>query len=228
MSSFFLNHSTGAVVLLSGGLDSTVALASTLVNDPKGVVQVLLMDYGQRSFPKELEASRQIAEHYGLPHQVIRLDWLRSTLPEGMQPEGASHHQGNLGLKSVWVPNRNGTILNIAAGVAESLGVNRVVFGANREEAEAGFPDNTTEYWQRLNAALALSTLNQVQVIAPVSDLYKAEIVKRGLELKAPLEKIWSCYEAGEKHCGHCASCQLLKQASQKVAPELWEKLQRA
>jgi 7-cyano-7-deazaguanine synthase len=196
------------LVLLSGGLDSTVTLA-TLMNDPtKEVLRCIAFDYGQRSWNKELKAIRNIALHYALPLQIIKLDWLKALVPEGYTAEfkGTATH-----ISDVWVPNRNGVMLNIAASIAESLGASGVAFGANLDEAEAGFPDNGEEFWHVLNKSLKRSTLTGVKVFAPVGDLRKVDIVRRGMRLHAPLEHIWSCYGNGDLHCGLCSSCQHLK-----------------
>jgi 7-cyano-7-deazaguanine synthase len=209
-------NSTGVVALLSGGLDSLVSLAWVLEATAVSVKTVLSFDYGQRPVKQELAAAVAMAGHYKLPHQIITLPWLKQLLPTGLAQHGQSHLQGALGVNAVWVPNRNGVFLNIAASWAEALGANRITFGANLEEAEAGFPDNSTEAWQRLNTALELFTQNQVQVLAPVSALTKKEIMALGLQLNAPLHYVWSCYEAGEAHCGQCASCLLLKAAAVK------------
>jgi 7-cyano-7-deazaguanine synthase len=202
-----------AVALLSGGLDSTVSLAKILADTSNSIEVVLTFDYGQRPRLKEQQAATAICQHYHLEHHVIKLDWLANLLPSGLQLQGKSHLSGSLEVKDVWVPNRNGVILNIAASWAEGRGATDVLFGANREEAEAGFPDNGVAYWTRLNEALALSTMNQVKVNAPVGHLYKKEIVALGKKLGIPFHLVWSCYEDGEAHCGLCASCKLLKAA---------------
>ncbi|XVJ51473.1 MAG: 7-cyano-7-deazaguanine synthase [Vampirovibrio sp.] len=196
------------LVLLSGGLDSTVSLA-TVMNDPtKEVLRCIAFDYGQRSWVKEQQAVRQISAHYHLPLQTIKLDWLKALVPEGYSPEfkGIATH-----LTDVWVPNRNGVMLNIAASIAESIGANAIAFGANLDEADAGFPDNGEEFWHLLNQCFKRSTLKGIKVWAPVGDLRKTDIVRRGVRLQAPLNLIWSCYGNGALHCGHCSSCLHLK-----------------
>jgi 7-cyano-7-deazaguanine synthase len=111
------------------------------------------------------------------------------------------------------VPNRNGVLLNIAASFAEARGAKSILFGSNREEAEAGFPDNTEDFRERINESLEFSTKNHVKVVAPVGKLYKRAIVAEGLRLGVPFDRIWSCYGPHEKHCGTCDSCKLLKKA---------------
>jgi 7-cyano-7-deazaguanine synthase len=205
------------IVLLSGGLDSTVALAQT-VADGHHIDRVVTFNYGQRALAPELSASKALCKHYGLAQQVISLPWLASVLPQALTPVNqltspelvtqATH----LETKRVWVPNRNGVLLNIAAAVAEGHGASHVVFGANAQEAQ-GFPDNTPDFKQAINQSLWYSTLNHVVVSTPVGHLHKADIIRQGLALNVPLPLIWSCYEDGDTHCGVCPSCLLLKQA---------------
>jgi 7-cyano-7-deazaguanine synthase len=107
---------------------------------------------------------------------------------------------------AVWVPNRNGVFINIAAAFAESLGCEAVVCGFNAEEGQT-FPDNTAEYAQAATAALAYSTLSQVRVWSPTQDLTKVEIVALARRIGAPLQHVWSCYEPGPEPCGECESC---------------------
>jgi 7-cyano-7-deazaguanine synthase len=197
-----------AIVLLSGGLDSTVSLA-TLMEDPHyDVLRCISFNYGQRSWQNEFRAMQAIAQHYNVPLQSIELGWLKHLVPEGYSPgfQGVATH-----LSDVWVPNRNGVMLNIAASIAEALGAGLIAFGANLDEAEAGFPDNSEEYWFALNKSLQYSTLGHVRVWPPVGDLRKKDIVRRAVRLNVPLRYIWSCYGNGQTHCGKCSSCQHLK-----------------
>ena len=205
-----------AVVLMSGGLDSAVSLAHWLSIDGYTASLAVTMDYGQRVVRQEIRAARRLAAHYGVTHQVIDLPWLKQHLPTGYQVGGRAHAEG-LGVADVWVPNRNGVLLNIASSLAEAVGAGTVLFGANQEEAEAGFPDNTQAYWDRVNAGLELSTMNQVQVKAPVGLLTKSEIGQLAQQLNVPLDFVWSCYEDGEVPCGICASCQLFKKATETL-----------
>lgn len=211
-----------AIVLLSGGLDSTVALAETLQHYK--VPFTLTFNYGQRALERELKASEAISRHYGLPHRVISLPWLAELLPQVMASQSdASDTDWNLKpfeTAHVWIPNRNALFLSIAASLAEAHEVQTVVFGANAEEGE-NFPDNTPAFRQKLTDVFALSTLNHVQVLAPVEHLRKKEIIQRGLALQVPLQLIWSCYEGAAQQCGQCPSCTLLKQALREADQEL-------
>ncbi len=200
---------SSAVVILSGGLDSTVALAEVLTQRP--VSLVLTFDYGQRAFAKEKAAASALSKHYQLTHEVIDLPWLAQAVPQALQP-GVKSDADPMALSTVWVPNRNGVFLNIAASFAEARQSSAVVFGANAEEG-VDFPDNAPAFTQAITRSLAYSTLNQVKVLTPVGHLNKPEILALGLKLHAPLNHIWSCYQEGEQHCGQCASCRRLRNA---------------
>jgi 7-cyano-7-deazaguanine synthase len=195
------------IAILSGGLDSTVSLA-VAVRKMK-IVAALTFDYGQRAARREREASRAIARHYRVPHQVIETPWLarltgtalvnrRARLPRLEMSERSA--------KAVWVPNRNGCFIEIAAAHAESMGARRLITGFNREEA-ATFPDNSKAYVGAVNRALSFSTATGVQVVSYTINLDKKEIVRLGRRLGAPLDRIWPCYEGGPEWCRSCESC---------------------
>jgi 7-cyano-7-deazaguanine synthase len=217
--------SDGAVVLLSGGLDSTVALADVVLRKP--VACALTFDYGQRAFKHEFKAAKAIAAHYQISHRVIALPWLAELLPMALTPLSVLKAQGVQEQKAetdaelydvnrVWVPNRNGLFLNIAACFAEALKVNTLIFGANAEEG-VDFPDNTPAFREKLSAVFAFSTLTGVQVETPVGALNKIQIIERGLSLAVPFHLIWSCYEEDDTQCGECPSCLRVQNAQQQV-----------
>jgi 7-cyano-7-deazaguanine synthase len=195
------------VAILSGGLDSTVSLAAA--TRKMDVVLALTFDYGQRAARREREASSKIAKHYKIPHRVIAIPWLarltttalvnrKSALPRNEMSERSA--------KAVWVPNRNGVFIEIAAAHAESLGADRLITGFNKEEAVT-FPDNSPAYVGAINLALAYSTANGVKVVSYTGTLEKKGIVALGRRLDAPLKFIWPCYEGGKRWCGECESC---------------------
>ena len=231
-----------AVALLSGGLDSVVA--ATAAHRDGDVALALTFDYGQRSAERELAAARAVAGALGFEWRAVELPWLAELVPAALARGGAAAPQPDeAGLddaeesgrraRAVWVPNRNGVFLNVAASFAEKLGAGSVVVGFNREEAET-FPDNSRDYLERAAAALELSTLTHVRAVSPTVDMTKPEIVRLGLEIEAPLAHVWSCYEGGEtsassvepKMCGRCESCaRLLRALRSAGAPaEVWPK----
>lgn len=207
-----------AVVLLSGGLDSVVNFKRAL--DERGVSLVLFFDYGQRAVKREEEAVKKIAYRYDVPFQKIRLDFMErfgSALTRGGIPSLGSEEldereKTEQTASLVWVPNRNGIFIEIAAGIAENGGASTVVVGFNREEA-ATFPDNSSDYLDCMNTALHYSTRGKVKLISYTLAMDKRELYRAGKECGAPLDLVWSCYHGGRMMCGECESCQRLKRA---------------
>lgn len=210
------------VVLLSAGLDSTVN-AYEAIKHHHEVVLALTFNYGQRAAKKEIEAAAKIAAHLKIPHKVVDLPWFKdfnksSLLVEDQEvPTGAQVSIDNLErseetAKSVWVPNRNGIFLNIAAAYAEALGAHAVIPGFNAEEAVT-FPDNSKEFMEQATRSMKYSTSNHVTVGCYTIHMKKPDIVRLGQGLKIPWELIWPCYFSGDKWCGQCESCQRSKRA---------------
>jgi 7-cyano-7-deazaguanine synthase len=213
---------SAAVVLLSSGLDSTVNLYRA--QRDMEIRRVLTVDYGQRAARREIAQSQQISKNLGLQHEVIELPWLRaltqtSLVNESVEvPTGASIEMDNLRqsfktAKAVWVPNRNGIFLNIAAAVAESVGAEFVIPGFNIEEA-ATFPDNTQAFLNALDTSFSFSTSSQVKTKCYTTVLDKTQIASMGRELEAPFDLMWPCYFGGEMICGECESCQRFLRAT--------------
>src|SRR5262245_41364348 len=195
------------VAILSGGLDSTVSLAAATRR--MKVVLALTFDYGKRAAKRERAAAARIAKHYRIPHRVIAIPWLAGITATALVNRRAALPRNEMSERSaaaVWVPNRNGVFIEIAAAYAESLGATRLITGFNREEAVT-FPDNSPEYVDAINHALSFSTANGVEVISYTQELEKKEIVALGRRLDAPLQHIWPCYEGGRLWCGECESC---------------------
>ena len=205
--------SNKAVILLSGGLDSLVALG--YAREKYGIELALTFDYGQKSAEKEINASKQIAEDYNIKHKVIVLDWLKEITHTALVADTPVPDK-NLGTldsaKQVWVPNRNGLFLNISASFADSYGYNYIIYGANKDEGRT-FSDNTEEFRAEISKVFETSTLVHPKVIAPLINFTKNDIVRIAMEHSMPLELVQSCYNSGKKHCGVCESCIHLKQA---------------
>ena len=208
-----------SIVLLSGGLDSVVSMACA--SDQSEIILALTFDYGQRAAEREIAAAHACCRIFGVPHRVLRLDWLagisRSALIDASAAiprvdEGQLETMDQASLRAVWVPNRNGLFIHIAAAFAEALGAHLLVTGFNREEGQT-FPDNSTAFVEAINRSLALSTLTSVRVVSYTQRLTKLEIVRLGLDRGAPLDVIYSCYSGEEPMCGACESCARLKRA---------------
>ena len=204
-----------SIILLSGGLDSVVSLALEKKN--LNITLALTFDYGQKSATKEIVASKKLCEFYNLEHKVIKLDWLKEITKTALVsaeevPSGDALNNEENSAKAVWVPNRNGLFLNIAGAFADAQNFSHIIIGANKEEAQT-FPDNTKDFIERVNAEFEFSTRIKPQVVAPLIDCDKVEIVRLALENNVPLEMLNSCYKNTQKHCGICESCVRLKKA---------------
>lgn len=203
------------VILLSGGLDSTVcaALAARTGADHLG----LTFDYGQRH-RREIDAATDVAAHFGFELVLAKLnarEWGGSALtddsiavPTGMDPDAASGS-----IPATYVPARNLVFLSVAVGVAEARGAGAVTIGVNAVDY-SGYPDCRPEFIEAFSRAAALALKRGVEgdpvdVLTPLINMTKAEIVALGSDCKAPFELTWSCYLGGENPCGDCDSCRL-------------------
>lgn len=201
------------IILLSGGLDSLVALGA--FKDKYNITFALTFDYGQKSAQYETEASKNICDYYNISHKVIKLDWLKEITQTALVsnqiiPEENLNTQKSA--DAVWVPNRNGLFLNIAASYADSYGFDYIIFGGNKDEG-ATFPDNTEIFRNSATKLFETSTLVHPIVIAPLINYSKDDIVRLAIDCSIPLEYVRSCYNNGEKHCGKCESCKHLRDA---------------
>lgn len=215
-----------SVILLSGGLDSVVSLAYT--KDEYNIVLALTFDYGQRAAAQEIAASSEISRYYKIEHKVVNLSWLaeitdtslvniNENLPMLEITELDKAELTEKSAQKVWVPNRNGLFVNIAASFADSFGYSHIIFGANKEEA-ATFPDNSAEFIKRTNKTLEYSTQIKPELLAPLINCIKKDIIKIGIEKRIPFNLIRSCYTNASKHCGKCESCLRLKRALSEAA----------
>jgi 7-cyano-7-deazaguanine synthase len=221
----------GSIVLLSGGLDSTVNFKLTV--DRGEARLVLTFDYGQRSATREVAAARAMARRYRVPFRAMKLGWLgdithtalvdRSKSLPHLRPRDLDDikHAALRSAKAVWVPNRNAVFINIAAAFAESLGCAEIVVGFNAEEA-ATFPDNSRDFLVAVNRSLRLSTLAGVRVVSHTTGLKKADVVRLGRRIGAPLDLMWSCYEGGRTMCWRCESCLRLRRALETTGNWEW------
>ncbi len=209
-----------ALVLLSGGLDSTVA-ATLWAARHGGLKLGLCVDYGQRAARREARAAEAVGQalgfavrHATLPllAEVTRTALVRRELPLPQPAPERLDHDAPATADAVWVPNRNGLLVNLAAALAEAQGLEVVVVGFNAEEAQT-FPDNSARFVGHLNACLLDSTRGRVRVEAPLIGLGKAQLLAEGRMAGAPLHLAWSCYEGGATPCGRCESCRRRQRA---------------
>jgi len=204
-----------SVVLLSGGLDSTVTLAYALSLGDE--VIPLTIDYGQRH-QRELLAAKDIASHYGLDRHIIMeldLGCFGSSALTSMDldvPEGTVDAI-NDEIPVTYVPARNIVFLSIAAGLCECEDAHLLYIGANAVDY-SGYPDCRPEFFRHFQRVLEVGTKtgvegSPVEIVTPILKKTKGEIVALGMDLNAPLHLTWSCYKGGERACGRCDSCLL-------------------
>lgn len=208
------------VVLLSAGLDSTYNLYKA--QSECGVALALTFDYGQKSASAEVRQASAICKKLSINHKVLELKWFRdftstslvsvAALPLGPEINLNSYEISKETKMAVWVPNRNGIFLNIAAGYAEGMECTAVIPGFNAEEATT-FSDNSSGFIDALNRSFSFSTHNKILVKCYSTEFTKSQIVSECLKMQVPLEMLWPCYQPGEKWCGQCESCQRLNRA---------------
>jgi 7-cyano-7-deazaguanine synthase len=202
-----------ALVLFSGGLDSTV-LAAQLQAD--GVeTRLLSIDYGQRH-AKELDMAEKIAQALGLPHRILRLPDLGPLLGGSSltddQVELPEGHYAEESMKATVVPNRNMILLALAGGHALSIGFDTIAYAAHAGDHTI-YPDCRPEFADAMEKALGLADWQNLNLLRPFVNFGKEELVRKGNELGAPLQLTWSCYAGREKHCGKCGTCVERKEA---------------
>ena len=202
-----------AVVLFSGGLDSTV-LASHLIS--KGAeVRLLSIDYGQRH-AKELAHGEVLAKHMNLPRKSLLLpdlgDLLKGSSLTDDSVELPEGHYAEESMKATVVPNRNMILLALAGGYALSSGFDTIAYAAHAGDHFI-YPDCRPEFAEAMEKALGLADWNDLSLYRPFVDMTKADLVRLGTELGTPLEMTWSCYAGMDVHCGKCGTCVERKEA---------------
>ena len=206
-----------ALVLASGGVDSTTCLGLAVNKYGKENVIALTVAYGQKH-TKEIEAARKTAEYYGVEHLYLNLEPIfrysdcsllkhsDREIPHESYAEQLKETDGSP--VSTYVPFRNGLFLSSAASIALSKECGVIYYGAHADDS-AGFayPDCSPVFNQAMNEAIWEGSGHQLKIEAPFVNVSKAEVVRIGLELGVPYELTWSCYEGGEKPCGKCGTC---------------------
>lgn len=198
-----------SLVVLSGGLDSCVALA--LAQRESEYVETISFDYGQRH-KKELESAQKISHHYDCVwrKEPVSLGHGGVLMDQGAQmPQMTYMELGQkVGPSPTYVPYRNGTFLSHATSIALERNIDTVYAGMHAEDAHNwAYPDCTPEFIGAMQNAIYIGTYFKVRLVCPFTYKSKTDIVKLGIELGAPLHLTWSCYEGGETACGKCPTC---------------------
>ena len=207
-----------SAIIVSGGMDSITLLYEWKERIALGIS----FDYGSNHNAKEIPFAKMHCERLGIRHITIPLafihQYFKSSLLEGAEaiPEG---HYTDESMKSTVVPFRNGIMLAIAVGVAESRGLKNVLI-ANHSGDHAIYPDCRGEFIEAFDASTQAGTYEGVRIMAPYTYLSKTEIAKRGKEMGIRYEETWSCYKGGERHCGICGTCVERKEALREAGCE--------
>lgn len=195
-----------ALIILSGGLDSTVLLHQLLAENYQ--VQAISFDYGQKHI-RELQCAQFQTKKHNIPHKIIDLSFINQHFQSDLLQSGGKIPEGHYeaeNMKATVVPNRNMIMLSIAAGVAISEKIPQLFYGAHAGD-HAIYPDCRTEFIEKLKDTLAICDWEPINLQAPFQNLDKTQIVKKGLQLKVDFTQTQTCYNGQEKACGKCGSC---------------------
>jgi 7-cyano-7-deazaguanine synthase len=220
-----------AVVLLSGGMDSCVCAA--IARDRHGAENIALLHagYGQRTEARERQSFEAIADFYGAKDRlIVRLDHFRAIGGSALTdaniavPENELYKPGPHGstIPVTYVPFRNAHFLSVGVSWAEAIGANYLYIGAVAEDS-SGYPDCRPEYYDTFQELIRVGTRpeTEIEIVTPVISLKKNAIIRRGIELGAPLHLTWSCYQGEREACGVCDSCLLrLKAFAEAGTPD--------
>lgn len=200
-----------SIIVLSGGMDSV-----TLLHEYKdNIAMAVTFDYGSNHNVREIECARQNCRILDIPHLVIPLNFIgelfKSSLLEGSDaiPEG---HYTQANMKSTVVPFRNGIMLSVACGLAESNSLRHVMI-ANHSGDHTIYPDCRRGFVDAMSNAMEEGTFEKIDIIAPYTDITKADIARIGKRLGIDYSLTYSCYKGGEHHCGKCGTCVERKEA---------------
>lgn len=209
-----------AIVLSSGGVDSTTCLSLAINDYGKDNVVSVSIFYGQKH-SKELECARKVAAYYDVPHyefdlsSILKYSNCSLLASSNKEIEHRSYaeqiEKDENGKVSTYVPYRNGLMLSVCASLAQSIfeqDETDILIGAHGDDAAGNaYADCSVEFIDTISSAISIGTYGKVKVLAPFYKSNKAAVVKKGLELKTPYELTWSCYEGEEKPCGKCGTC---------------------
>jgi len=195
------------VALVSGGMDSVVALHQA--RESHEVVAAVSFHYGSKHNDREIPFAKWHSERLGTPHITIPLAFIGEQFESDLLTRGGGIPKGHYeeqSMKKTVVPFRNGIMLSIAGGLAESKGAKGLVIAAHSGD-HAIYPDCREDFMRAMGDALLLGTYAQVELLRPFISMTKADIARRGRELGVDFSKTWSCYVGGDTHCGECGTC---------------------
>lgn len=203
------------LVLLSGGIDSTTALYDAF--NKYNEVAAVSFNYGSKHNKRELMFASHHCKTLNIRHEIIELPFMNTLFKSDLLQSGGDipdgHYKEN-SMKRTVVPFRNGIMLSITAGFAESIGAEGIVIAAHTGDHTI-YPDCRENFMSSMSDAISLGTFAHVQIISPFIDIDKTAIVKIGKTLKVPYQYTYSCYKGFELHCGVCGTCVERKEAFQ-------------
>ena len=202
-----------AVVLVSGGMDSVCALAAAA--EEHEVVAALSFDYGSKHNHREIPMAAWQAAHYGVTHEVVSLDFMDRLFESDLLRSGGEIPEGHYEeetMKQTVVPFRNGVMLAIGAGFAESVEAEALVIAAHSGD-HAIYPDCREPFMAAMGEAIQQGTYAGISVLRPFIAMRKEDIAAQGAALGVDFSRTWSCYKGGEIHCGCCGTCVERKEA---------------
>ena len=211
-----------AILIYSGGLDST----TLLYEYKEDIALAVSFDYGSKHNAREIAYARENCRHLGIPYRVIPLDFIGKYFRSDLLLSGGDIPEGSYAddnMKSTVVPFRNGIMLSVAVGLAESYDLDTVLI-ANHGGDHAIYPDCRSAFIQAIDQAATAGTYNGVRIVSPYCNLTKRDIALRGRSLGIDYSLTYSCYKGGEKHCGCCGTCTERKEALAGFDPTEYEK----
>jgi 7-cyano-7-deazaguanine synthase len=203
------------VIILSGGLDSTTALAYYIDTQNKKDITTITFNYGSKHNTQENNAAKKIANYYGVKNTIINLDFINKLFKSNLLKKGGKipfGHYADKTMKKTVVPFRNGIMLSIASGYCESIGFDSIVLG-NHSGDHFIYLDCRTSFSKPMSEAIFQGTDRHIIVERPFEMMTKTDIVKLGSKLKVPYELTYSCYNGEKIHCGKCGTCYERKEA---------------
>ena len=207
-----------SVIVVSGGMDSV-----TLLYEKKDEIALgISFDYGSNHNHNELPLAALHCQRLGIEHVVVPLGFMHQYFKSSLLESGDSIPDGSYdeeNMKSTVVPFRNGVMLAVAAGIAESNGLTQVLI-ANHGGDHTIYPDCRPEFIAAMDAAVEAGTFARVRVVAPYTNISKADIARRGRALGIDYAETWSCYKGGHVHCGTCGTCVERKEALREAGIE--------
>lgn len=211
-----------AVLIYSGGLDSTILLYEY----KDEIALAVTFDYGAKHGAREIECAKYNCNKLGVKHLIVPLDFMGKYFKSDLLESGGEIPEGNYddeNMRSTVVPFRNGIMLAIAAGLAESYNLDTVLL-ANHSGDHAIYPDCRPSFIDAFDGATREGTYNGVRVVSPYCNIDKRQIALKGRKLGIDYSHTYSCYKGGEIHCGCCGTCRERKEALEGFDPTVYEK----